>query len=59
MVVETNADTLAGARVDVILTVYNGEDYVAEAIDSILAQTLADFEFTIVDDGSDDSAETA
>ena len=54
MVMERNADTVAAARVDVIMTVYNGEDYVAEAIESILAQTLADFEFTIVDDGSDD-----
>ena len=34
------------------MPVYNGEKYVAESIDSILAQTFTDFEFIIVDDGS-------
>jgi len=33
---------------------YNAERYVAEAVESILAQTFADFEFLIVDDGSTD-----
>ena len=42
--------------VSVVMSVYNGEMYVAEAIESILAQTLSDFEFLIVDDGSDDSS---
>lgn len=37
------------------MSVFNGEKYVAEAIDSILAQTFSDFEFIIVDDGSRDS----
>lgn len=40
--------------VSVIMSVYNGEQYLAEAIDSILAQTFRDFEFIIVDDGSRD-----
>ena len=44
--------------VSVVMGVYNDEDYVGAAIESILAQTLSDFEFIIVDDGSeDDSAE--
>lgn len=39
------------------MPVYNGEKYVKEAIDSILNQTLTDFIFLIIDDGStDDSA---
>ena len=38
------------------MPVYNSEEYVAEAIDSILGQTLNDFEFIIVDDGSGDSS---
>ena len=38
------------------MPVYNGEKYLAEAIDSILGQTFADFEFIIVDDGSQDGS---
>ncbi len=36
------------------MSVYNGERFLAEAIDSILAQTFGDFEFLILDDGSTD-----
>ena len=38
----------------VIMPVWNGEKYLGEAIDSILAQTYEDFEFLILDDGSTD-----
>ena len=38
------------------MPVYNGEKYIAEAIESILSQTFADFELVIVDDGSEDSS---
>ncbi len=41
-------------RVSVVMSVYNGERYVGESIDSILGQTFRDFEFVIVDDGSVD-----
>ena len=41
-------------EVSVIMSVYNGEKYLGEAIDSILNQTFTDFEFIIVDDGSID-----
>lgn len=41
-------------RVSVVMSVYNEEQYVGEAIDSILGQTFQDFEFVIVDDGSVD-----
>jgi len=34
---------------------YNAEKYLREAIDSILSQTFADFEFIIINDGSTDS----
>jgi glycosyltransferase involved in cell wall biosynthesis len=41
--------------VSVILPVWNCPTYVAEAIRSILGQTLVDFELIIVDDGSTDN----
>lgn len=40
--------------VTVILPVHDAEAYVAEAIESILGQTCADFELLVIDDGSTD-----
>ncbi len=40
--------------VSVIMAVYNGERYLAEAVESVLGQSHEDFEFVIVDDGSTD-----
>ncbi len=39
----------------VVMAVWNGESYIGEAIDSVLAQSFRDFEFIIVDDGSTDN----
>lgn len=41
--------------VSVIMPAYNAAEYIAEAIDSVLGQTVSDFEFIIVDDCSCDS----
>lgn len=43
-------------RVTVLMPVYNGEHFLCEAIESILRQTFADFEFLIINDGSTDSS---
>jgi glycosyltransferase involved in cell wall biosynthesis len=40
--------------VTVLMPVYNGENYIAEAISSVLNQAYNDFEFLIVNDGSTD-----
>lgn len=40
--------------VSVLMTSYNREDYIAEAIESVRAQTLGDFELIISDDCSKD-----
>ena len=41
--------------ISVAMSVYNGERFLAPAIESILSQTFGDFEFLILDDGSRDS----
>jgi len=41
--------------VTVLLSVYNGERFLRESVESILGQTFTDFEFLIVDDASTDS----
>lgn len=41
-------------KVSVIMPVYKVEEYVGKAIESIQAQTLKDWEFLIVDDGTPD-----
>ena len=42
--------------ISVIMSVYNNEDKLEEAIKSILNQTYKDIEFHIVDDKSSDSS---
>ncbi len=42
--------------VSVVMSVYNGGDDLGPAIESVLAQTFADFEFIIINDGSTDNS---
>ena len=44
------------AVISVLITVYNCEQYLKRAVDSILNQTWSDFEIIIVDDGSTDNS---
>jgi GT2 family glycosyltransferase len=46
-------------RVSIIIPVYNGANYMREAIDSALAQTSSDVEVLVVNDGSRDGGATA
>lgn len=45
--------------VSIVIPVYNGANYLGEAIDSALAQTYPDTEVIVVDDGSTDDGATA
>jgi len=45
-----------GPEISAVLPVYNGEAYVREAVESILAQTFPDFELIIINDGSTDGS---
>ncbi|MDR1071985.1 MAG: glycosyltransferase [Rickettsiales bacterium] len=49
-----------GAKISVIIPVYNVEKYIRECLDSVVGQTLADIEIVLVDDfGTDGSMEIA
>ena len=43
-------------EVSIVMSVYNAEKYLREAIDSMLNQTFTNFEFIIVNDGSTDDS---
>lgn len=47
-------NAVASPRVSVLMTVYNGEPYLAAAIDSVLAQSFPDWELILVENGSID-----
>lgn len=45
---------MSSPKISVIVPVYNVEKYLAQCIESVLSQTLTDFELILVDDGSTD-----
>src|SRR5277367_1658072 len=47
---------MATPIVSVVMSVFNGERFLREAVESILQQSLREFEFIIVDDGSTDQS---
>lgn len=50
----TTLTRLPPPLVTVLMSVYNGEEWLDESIRSVLVQTFTDFEFVIVNDGSTD-----
>jgi len=46
----------APPAITVLIPVYNGEEYLREAVESILNQSFRDFEALIIDDGSTDGS---
>ena len=49
-------DNNTNNTVSIITPVYNGEKYIAQTIESVLAQTYPDWEMLIIDDGSRDNS---
>ena len=45
-------------KVSIVIPVYNGQDFLGEAIDSALAQTYKNVEILVINDGSDDDGAT-
>ena len=45
---------MAQPEISIVIPVWNGERYLRQTLDSILAQDLADFELLVIDDGSTD-----
>lgn len=45
-------------KISIIIPVYNGSNYMREAIDSALAQTYKNFEVIVINDGSRDGGKT-
>lgn len=47
---------MGNPKISVVMPVYNSERYIKTSIESILTQTFKNFEFIIIDDGSNDDS---
>lgn len=45
-------------EISVLISVFNGENFISDTIQSVLNQTFDEFEIIIIDDGSTDSTKT-
>ena len=52
MGIDMDQDVATAPSVSICLPVYNGENYLAEAVESMLAQTYTDFELIITDNAA-------
>lgn len=55
MSAHASASVSGPPAVSVVMSVYNGERFLCEAVESILAQTCAELELIVLDDGSTDA----
>ena len=44
-------------KIDILLATYNGEQFIAEQLESILSQTYTNWQLIIRDDGSTDDTQ--
>ena len=56
LTVITRGEVKMKPNISIIIPVYNVEAYLADCLDSILAQTFESFEVILVDDGSTDGS---
>ena len=57
MTISTHSDARKTPAVTVVIAAYNASRYIAQALDSVQAQTFSNYEVIVVNDGSSDSDE--